>query len=56
MKTARTPDERFENLDGYDFKPHYTEVHDAAEARDDRRRPSRSPGIGSRRRPGRRGS
>lgn len=29
MKTARTPDERFENLDGYDFKPHYTEVHDA---------------------------
>jgi haloalkane dehalogenase len=28
MKTLRTPDERFENLPGYPFEPHYTEVPD----------------------------
>jgi haloalkane dehalogenase len=28
MKVLRTPDERFEGLDGYDFAPHYTEVKD----------------------------
>jgi haloalkane dehalogenase len=28
MKTIRTPDERFENLPGYPFAPHYTEVPD----------------------------
>ena len=27
MKVLRTPDERFENLPGYDFEPHYAEVH-----------------------------
>lgn len=26
MKTLRTPDERFENLPGYDFAPHYAEI------------------------------
>ena len=26
MKVLRTPDERFEGLDGYDFAPHYAEV------------------------------
>src|SRR5690349_13056638 len=26
MTTLRTPDERFENLPGYDFAPHYVEV------------------------------
>ncbi len=28
METLRTPDERFENLPGYDFEPRYTEVPD----------------------------
>ena len=28
MKTLRTPDERFENLPGYPFEPHYVEVDD----------------------------
>ena len=28
MKVLRTPDERFENLPGYPFKPHYVEVPD----------------------------
>ena len=28
MKTLRTPDERFENLPGYPFAPHYTDVPD----------------------------
>jgi haloalkane dehalogenase len=28
MKILRTPDERFENLPGYPFAPHYTEVPD----------------------------
>jgi len=28
MKTLRTPDERFVNLDGYDFSPNYIEVDD----------------------------
>jgi haloalkane dehalogenase len=28
METLRTPDERFENLPGYDFAPHYTQVPD----------------------------
>ena len=28
MKTLRTPDERFENLPGYPFTPHYSEVPD----------------------------
>ena len=26
MKLLRTPDERFENLDGYPFEPHYTDI------------------------------
>jgi hypothetical protein len=26
MKTVRTPDARFENLPGYPFEPHYSEV------------------------------
>ena len=26
MKVLRTPDERFENLPGYPFSPHYVEV------------------------------
>src|SRR5690606_37467027 len=26
MEILRTPDERFENLPGYDFEPHYVEV------------------------------
>jgi haloalkane dehalogenase len=26
VKVLRTPDERFEHLDGYDFVPHYHEV------------------------------
>jgi haloalkane dehalogenase len=29
MKLLRTPDERFENLEGYAFEPHYTNVTDA---------------------------
>jgi haloalkane dehalogenase len=28
METLRTPDERFANLPGYSFEPHYTEVSD----------------------------
>lgn len=28
MKTLRTPDKRFENLEGYPFEPHYVEVDD----------------------------
>jgi haloalkane dehalogenase len=28
MKTLRTPDERFQNLPGYAFEPHYTDVPD----------------------------
>lgn len=28
MKILRTPDERFRNLPGYDFEPHYTEIVD----------------------------
>ena len=28
MKTVRTPDDRFANLPGYPFEPHYTEVPD----------------------------
>ena len=28
MKTLRTPDERFANLDGYNFEPHYCEISD----------------------------
>jgi haloalkane dehalogenase len=28
MQTLRTPDERFENLDGYPFEPHYAEIAD----------------------------
>lgn len=28
MKVLRTPDERFEDLEGYDFAPHYTFVED----------------------------
>jgi len=28
MKVLRTPDERFEGLEGYDFEPHYTKVND----------------------------
>ena len=28
MKVVRTPDERFQNLPGYPFEPHYTEVPD----------------------------
>ena len=26
MKTLRTPDERFEGLDGYPFEPHYADI------------------------------
>ncbi|MEP2990435.1 MAG: hypothetical protein ABJN65_08665 [Parasphingorhabdus sp.] len=26
MDVLRTPDSRFENLSGYDFKPHYSEI------------------------------
>ena len=26
MQVLRTPDERFENLDGYPFAPHYVDV------------------------------
>ncbi len=29
MKFVRTPDERFENLQGYPFAPNYTEVDDS---------------------------
>ena len=29
MKTLRTPDDRFTDLPGYDFAPHYAEVDDA---------------------------
>jgi len=28
MKTLRTPDERFDGLDGYPFEPHYAEIDD----------------------------
>ena len=28
MKVLRTPDERFQNLPGYPFAPHYTDVPD----------------------------
>ena len=28
MKTVRTPDERFANLAGYDFEPHYVDIDD----------------------------
>ena len=28
MECLRTPDERFANLDGWDFEPRYTEVDD----------------------------
>ena len=28
MKTLRTPDERFANLDGYNFEPHYCDISD----------------------------
>ena len=28
MKALRTPDERFDNLSGYPFAPHYLEVDD----------------------------
>jgi haloalkane dehalogenase len=28
MQTLRTPDDRFENLDGYPFEPHYAEIAD----------------------------
>ena len=28
MKVLRTPDERFQDLDGYPFEPHYLEVSD----------------------------
>ena len=28
MKYLRTPDERFENLPGYDFEPHYSRLPD----------------------------
>lgn len=27
MKVLRTPDNRFENLSGYDFAPHYSECN-----------------------------
>jgi len=29
MNILRTPDSRFENLPGYQFKPHYVEVPDS---------------------------
>lgn len=32
MKTLRTPDTAFSNLEGYEFAPHYTEITDAASA------------------------
>ena len=28
MEFIRTPDERFNNLDGYPFEPHYVEIDD----------------------------
>ena len=28
MKALRTPDERFEKLDGYPYEPHYLDVSD----------------------------
>ena len=28
MKTLRTPDERFANLDGYNYEPHYCDISD----------------------------
>ncbi|MEA2684513.1 MAG: haloalkane dehalogenase [Chloroflexota bacterium] len=31
MEVYRTPDERFENLPGYDFKPHYFEMYGLAD-------------------------
>ena len=31
METLRTPDERFENLPGYDFEPNYLDVPDGEE-------------------------
>ncbi len=32
MEVLRTPDERFEGLDGYPFAPHYAEVAEMATA------------------------
>ena len=29
MTVLRTPDDRFENLSGYSFEPHYLEIVDA---------------------------
>ncbi len=29
MKTIRTPDDRFADLPGYDFEPHYAEIADS---------------------------
>ena len=29
MKTLRTPDDRFTDLPGYDFEPHYAEIADS---------------------------
>ena len=29
MTVLRTPDDRFENLPGFPFEPHYTEIVDA---------------------------
>ena len=29
MQTLRTPDERFADLPGYDFEPHYADIDDA---------------------------
>lgn len=31
MQTLRTPDDRFENLPGYDFDPHYADVDDGSD-------------------------
>ena len=31
MKLLRTPDDRFQNLPGYSFKPHYLEIKDRFE-------------------------
>lgn len=33
MKVVRTPDERFENLSGFPFEPHYLEIDDGAGGR-----------------------
>ncbi|MBV9935158.1 MAG: haloalkane dehalogenase, partial [Actinobacteria bacterium] len=29
MESLRTPDDRFDNLPGFDFEPHYVEVDDS---------------------------